>query len=78
MPLGDIAGEVLGGVFRFVAQMFVEIVVEFLIQGTGRSILRTVRPKAEPSDTACTCTGLAFWAGVIALGLFVYRQAVAA
>lgn len=31
-------------------------------------ILRTVRPKSEPDDTASTFVGLAFWAAAIVLG----------
>ena len=78
MPLGDIAGEMLGGVFRLMVRILFEIVVEFLIQGAGHMILRTIRPKSEPSDTARTFVGLAFWAIVIVLGVLFYRQAVAA
>ncbi len=32
MPLEDIAGEMLGGVFRFIGRPLFEGVVEFLIQ----------------------------------------------
>jgi hypothetical protein len=78
MPIGDIAGEALGGVFRFVGRLLFEVVVEVLIQGTGHVILRTVRPKSEPGETACTLVGLLFWATVIVLGWFLYRQSIAA
>ena len=78
MPLGDIAGETLGGIFRFVARLLVEVVVEILIQGTGYLILRTARPKSEPGETACTVAGMAFWAVVIALAWLFYRQSFAA
>ncbi len=78
MPLGDIAGEALGGVFRFIGRLLFEVVVELLIQGAGHVILRTVRPKSEPSETACTLVGLVFWATVIVLGWLVYQQSIAA
>jgi hypothetical protein len=78
MPIGDIAGEALGGVFRFVGRLLFEVVVEVLIQGTGHVILRTVRSKSEPGETACTLVGLLFWATVIVLGWFLYRQSIAA
>lgn len=77
MPLGDIAGEALGGVFRFIARLLFEVVVEWLIQGAGHVILRTVRPKSEPGETASTLVGLVFWAVVIVLGWFLYRQSIA-
>jgi hypothetical protein len=75
MPLGDIAGEALGGVFRFIARIVFEIVVEWLLRGTGALILRLVRPRHEPGETAAILTGLVFWIAAIALGLWVYRQA---
>ncbi len=78
MPLGDIAGEALGGVFRFIGRLVFEVVVELLIQGAGYVILRTFRPKSEPDETACTVVGLVFWAAVIVLGWLVYRQSTAA
>jgi hypothetical protein len=75
MPLGDIAGEALGGVFRFIARIVFEIVVEWLLRGTGALILQLVRPRHEPGETAAVLTGLVFWIAMIALGLWVYRQA---
>lgn len=75
MPLGDIAGEALGGVFRFIARILFEIVVEWLLHGTGALILRLIRPRHEPGETAAILTGLLFWIAVIALGLWLYRQA---
>lgn len=75
MPLGDIAGEALGGVFRFIARILFEIVVEWLLHGTGALILRLIRPRHEPGETAAILTGLLFWIAVIALSLWLYRQA---
>jgi hypothetical protein len=75
MPLGDIAGEALGGLFRFVARIVFEIVVEWLLHGTGTLILRVIRPRHEPSETAAILTWLIFWIAVIALCVWVYRQA---
>ena len=75
MPLGDIAGEALGGVFRFIARILFEIVVEWLLRGTGALILRLIRPRREPGEADAILTGLAFWIAVAALGLWTYRQA---
>lgn len=75
MPLGDIAGEALGGVFRFIARIALEIVVEWLLQGTGALILRLLRPRHEPGETAATLTGLLFWIAIIVAGVWLYRQA---
>lgn len=75
MPLGDIAGEALGGMFRFIARIVFEIVVEWLLRGTGTLILRLLRPRQEPGETAAVMTGLLFWVAVIALGYWMYGQA---
>ena len=75
MPLGDIAGEALGGVFRFIARVVFEVIVEWLLRGTGALILRLIRPRHEPSETAAVMTGLLFWITMIALGFWLYRQA---
>jgi quinol-cytochrome oxidoreductase complex cytochrome b subunit len=74
VPLGDIAGDALGGVFRFIARILFEIVVEWLLRGTGAMILRLVRPRLVPGETVATLTGLGFWIALIALGLWIYRQ----
>ena len=75
MPLGDIAGEALGGVFRFIARIVFEIVVEWLLRGTGALILRLLRPRHEPGETAAVMTGLVFWIALIVLGYWLYGQA---
>ena len=76
MPLDDIAGEALGGVFRFIARLVFEIVVEVILRGTGAMILRLLRPKHEPGETAATLAGLAFWGAVIALVFWAFRMAL--
>ncbi|WP_454831313.1 hypothetical protein [Pseudoxanthomonas wuyuanensis] len=78
MPIGDIAGEVLGGVGRFMGRIFFEVVFEFIIQGTGYMLLRLLRPKSEPSDTACAIVGLLFWIGAVVAGVVLYHHLAAA
>lgn len=78
MPVGEIAGEALGGIFRFVARLFIELVFELLIQGTGHAILRTLRPHREPGDTESAVVGLLVWAAVAAGGFWFYQHAAAA
>ncbi|MCW4453686.1 hypothetical protein OK348_02610 [Flavobacterium sp. MXW15] len=74
MPIGDIAGDALGGLFRFLGRLFVEIFFEFIIQGTGHVLLRIGRPRHEPSDTACAVAGLLFWA-MVAVGAYGFYRA---
>ena len=77
MPLGEIAGEALGGIVRVVGRILFEVFFEFIIQGTGYVVVRTVRPKTEPDDTVCTVVGLLFWVVVGIGGYFTYRATAA-
>lgn len=74
MPLDDIAGSLLGGLFRFVIYVFVDIFFEAIIKGTGHIVLVTLRPNKEPSEAACAVVGLLFWAAVVVTGVFVLRS----
>lgn len=69
VPAGEIIGEGLG----FVARLVVEVVFEVLIKGTGHLVLKTVRPRHEPSDLATALVGIVILAAVIALAVFLYQ-----
>lgn len=73
MPIGEIAGEALGGAARFIGRVLFEFVFEFILQGTGLILVRALRPKAEPRDTTCAAVGLLFWVVVGIGGYFAYR-----
>jgi len=77
MPIGEIAGEALGGIFRVVGRLVFEIFFELIIQGTGHVLIRTFRPAHEPSDKACAVVGLLFWAAAGVGGYLLYRAAAA-
>ena len=77
MPLGDIAGEALGGIFRVVGRILFEVFFEFIIQGTGYLLVRIFKKEAEPDDTVCTVVGLLFWLAVGIGGYFIYRATAA-
>lgn len=74
MPLDDIAGSLLGGLFRFVIYVFVDIFFEAIIKGTGHFVLVTLRPRKEPSEAACAVVGLLFWAGLVAVAVLILRS----
>jgi hypothetical protein len=76
--LGDLATEVIAGVARFLARVIVEIVVETMIEGSGRLLLRLLRPRWEPCDAACIVTGLLFWAVLGFAGFRLYGHLFAA
>jgi len=78
MSIGDIVGEALTGIFRFLSRFFFEIffnlLLKFIIQGTGYVLLRLFRSKTKPSDTASEIVGMLFWIGAVVGGFWLYRH----
>jgi len=74
VPLGELAIGALAGAARFVAAVLGEIVLGIVVQGTGHVLLRLVRPRSAPGETACTVAGLAFWVAVAAGALWLWRR----
>ncbi len=77
MPLGDIAGEAVGGVLRVAGRILFELIVELAIKGMGHVLIRILRPKSEPGEMACALVGLLFWALLITVGIVVHQRTVA-
>jgi hypothetical protein len=77
MPVGEIAGEALGGIARFIGRVFIELIFEVLIQGTGHVVLKTFRPGREPGETESAVVGLLVWAAIIGGGFWFYQRAAA-
>ena len=77
MPLGDLAGEAIGGVFRVVGRILVEVFFEILIKGSGYVLIRMVRPKPEPGETECAVAGLLVFI-VGGVGIYFLSRAIAA
>ena len=77
MPLGEIAGDALGGMARMAGRLLFELFVECMIRGAGYLLVRTLRLKAEPDDTICVVAGVLFWT-VIGSGSYVVYRAVSA
>jgi len=73
MPIGEIAGEALGGLLRVVGRLLFEVVFELMIQGTGYWLLRRTRPSYEPGDAASAVAGLLFWGVIAVVGFWLYR-----
>lgn len=77
MPVEEIAGSLLGGIGRFIAWMFVDLLFHTVILGTGYMVLSVLAPNAERSENACAAAGLITWA-LIALTVFgIYRATLA-
>lgn len=75
MPLGEIASEVLGGVFRFVGNVFLEVVLEFLIRGPGYLLCKPFKKDVDPDGGLAAFVGIIFWVVVGVGAWFIYQEA---
>jgi len=72
MPVGEIAGELLGGVFKFIGRLFIEVVIELIIKGSGYLICRMFSKNVDPDGVLVILVGLIF-IGMVGWGIyFVY------
>jgi len=74
MPMDDIAGTVVNSLLRGLAWIIVELVFETIIKGTGYRVLIILRPRKEPSETACGVVGLLCWLVAVVLAFALYRM----
>lgn len=72
MPLGEIAGEAIGGVFRIIGQLLVEVVVEILIRGPGHLICRMCGYKGSPDGWLPAVVGIVFWVAILGAGYLLF------
>ena len=57
MPLELLVEGLLKGAGRLAIEVIVEVVVNVTFRGTGWVILKGLRPRSEPADTAATWVG---------------------
>ena len=55
-----------------VGEIFVELVFEIMIKGSGYILLRLFRPKSDPGEGACAIVGIIFWILVGTAAYFIY------
>ena len=72
MPVGEITGGALGTVARVIGYIFGELILEILIQGTGRLVLNALRPRREPGEVESAFVGLLVWAVVIGAAFWLF------
>ena len=53
MPIGDIAGEVLGGVLRFVGNLIIDFVPELLLRAPGYLLCKPFKKDIDPDGGLC-------------------------
>lgn len=72
--IGDVVGEVAGGVLRLIGRLIIEVVFEFLIKGAGYILCRLFgRRKLDPDGGFVVVVGLAFWA-VLGVGIYAIKR----
>lgn len=73
MPFGDIAGEIVGGIFRFLGQILLEIVLEILIKGPGHFICGKFSRNIDPEGVMVVFAGFMFWGVIGGCGYGIYK-----
>jgi hypothetical protein len=69
MPLGEIAGEAIVGVVRFLGGFIVDVVLEIAIRGPGYLICRAVKKDIDSESGWVLLAGVGFW---LVLGVGAY------
>lgn len=73
MPVGEIAGDLLGGIFRFIGRFFAEIILEIIIKGTGYFICRIFSKRVDPDGILVVMVGLIF-IGMVGFGILAFYE----
>jgi len=76
MPVGEIAGELLGGLLRLVGRFFLEVVIEILIKGTGFLICKPFNKRIAPDGIIVVFFGFMFWILIGYLSFLLYRYII--
>lgn len=74
MPIGEIAGELVGPVLRFVAHIFIDLILEALVRGAGYMICRPFFKSSDPTGGLVLFVGILFWLALFVIGVFSYSS----
>jgi len=69
VPIAEIAGELLGGIFRLLGSFLVDVVLEILIKGLGYVLCRPFSKRVNPDGIVVSVAGVVGWL-VIICGLY--------
>ncbi|OGU19662.1 MAG: hypothetical protein A2580_01110 [Hydrogenophilales bacterium RIFOXYD1_FULL_62_11] len=72
MPIGDVAGELLGGVLRVFGNIVLDVLLEVLIRGPGYLICRIFKKDINSEGGWVIVAGMAFWVFVAVGGFYMY------
>lgn len=67
MPIGEITGELLEGLFRILGYIFIDVIFEILIKGLGYLVCRQFTRTADPDGLLVCVVGIACWAAIVVL-----------
>ncbi|MET1254867.1 hypothetical protein [Aliikangiella maris] len=73
MPVGEVAGELLSGLFRLIGRFFVEIIFEILTKSTGYAICQIFSKRVDPDGVLVVVVGLSFLSLIGLLIFFIYE-----
>ena len=73
MPIGEIAGELFGGVLRIIGRILAEVVFEICIKGLGYLIWRPFSRSVNLEGMHVAVVGLAAWAFILVALSFGYE-----
>ena len=73
MPIGEIAGEVLGGVLRIIGRALAEVVFEICIKGLGYLVCRPFSHSVNPDGALVAVVGLIAWLLILFALYFSYE-----
>jgi hypothetical protein len=74
MPIGDIAGELFGGVLRAIGSILIDVVLEIAIRGPGYLIGRRFKKNIDPDCGWVVAMGVMFWVTIGIIGYFSYSH----
>ena len=74
MPISDIAGEVVGGVLRFVGNLILDFVPELVLRTPGYLLCKPFKKDIDPDGTLVVCVSLAFWLVIGIAAWLIYQQ----
>jgi hypothetical protein len=72
MPIGEIAGEVLGGALKIIGRMIIEVIFEICVKGLGYLICRTFSRSIDPDGVLVAFVGIFAWAVIVVLFFMGY------
>ncbi len=61
MPIAEVAGELLGGLFRLLGNFLAEVVLELFVKGLGYLVCRCFSKSVDPDGFVVTIVGVLAW-----------------